>query len=250
MYSFSSRVRYSECDEHAKLSLLGLVDYFQDCSGFHTESTSRTMAALAEDGLAWMVAATQLQIHELPSYGDEICVRTWNYARRGIMADRCYELVGPDGQLYAQGDTKWFLFSFTEGRPIRISDEEIREYLTDEPRTDMPPTKRKVSFGGEGKAAAGVSVVSQMLDTNHHVNNAQYIEFAREAVEGVLAEAGLSPDVVRTDRIDVQYKKMAYLGDTVYPFLQPVKADDGSNAGFTVDLRDAAGESYAVVRVG
>ena len=82
------------------------------------------------------------------------------------------------------------------------------------------------------------------------MNNAQYIEFAREAVEGVLAEAGLSPEVVRTDRIDVQYKKMAYLGDTVYPFLQPVKADDGSDAGFTVDLRDAAGESYAVVRVG
>jgi acyl-ACP thioesterase len=236
MYSFSSRVRYSECDEHAKLSLLGLVDYFQDCSGFHTESTSRTMSALAEDGLAWMVAATQLQIHELPSYGDEICVRTWNYARRGIMADRCYELVGPDGQLYAQGDTKWFLFSFTEGRPIRISDEEIREYLTDEPRTDMPPTKRKVSFGGEGKAAAGVSVVSQMLDTNHHVNNAQYIEVARTAA-----------DIATEDiaNVHVQYVKMALLGDVMYPVIY---AEDDGSVG--VSLRDAAGEAYANLRFG
>jgi acyl-ACP thioesterase len=236
MYSFSSRVRYSECDEHAKLSLLGLVDYFQDCSGFHTESTSRTMAALAQDGLAWMVAATQLQIHELPSYGDEICVRTWNYARRGIMADRCYELVGPDGRLYAQGDTKWFLFSFEEGRPVRISDEEIREYLTDEPRTDMPPTKRKVSFGGEGRAADAVSVVSQMLDTNHHVNNAQYIEVARTA-------AGIATEDIAS--VHVQYVKMALLGDVMHPV---IFAEDDGSVG--VSLRDAGGEAYANLRFG
>lgn len=32
MYSFDSRVRYSEVDEDRKLSLTGVINYMQDCS--------------------------------------------------------------------------------------------------------------------------------------------------------------------------------------------------------------------------
>ena len=34
MYSFKSRVRYSEVGEDKKLSLNGIINYFQDCSTF------------------------------------------------------------------------------------------------------------------------------------------------------------------------------------------------------------------------
>ena len=36
MYSFDSRIRYSECDETARLDYVALVNYLQDCSTFHT----------------------------------------------------------------------------------------------------------------------------------------------------------------------------------------------------------------------
>ena len=32
MYLFKSQIRYSECDSQARLSLAGLLNYFQDCS--------------------------------------------------------------------------------------------------------------------------------------------------------------------------------------------------------------------------
>ena len=37
MYTFQSRVRYSELDPERKLSIASIVDYFQDCSTFHSE---------------------------------------------------------------------------------------------------------------------------------------------------------------------------------------------------------------------
>ena len=37
MYSFDSRVRYSEVDEDRKLSLTGVINYMQDCSTFQSE---------------------------------------------------------------------------------------------------------------------------------------------------------------------------------------------------------------------
>ena len=37
MYTFESRVRFSEADHTELLTLPGLVNYFQDCSTFQSE---------------------------------------------------------------------------------------------------------------------------------------------------------------------------------------------------------------------
>ena len=37
MYTFESRVRYSEVDAEGKLPVPGIIDYFQDCSVFQSE---------------------------------------------------------------------------------------------------------------------------------------------------------------------------------------------------------------------
>ena len=37
MYSFESRIRYSETGSDGRLTLLSLLNYFQDCAIFHSE---------------------------------------------------------------------------------------------------------------------------------------------------------------------------------------------------------------------
>lgn len=37
MYTFDSRIRYSEIDRSGRLSIPAVVDYFQDCSAFQSE---------------------------------------------------------------------------------------------------------------------------------------------------------------------------------------------------------------------
>lgn len=41
MYSFDSRVRYSECDEKGVLALVPMMNYLQDCSTFQCEEVGR-----------------------------------------------------------------------------------------------------------------------------------------------------------------------------------------------------------------
>ena len=59
MFSFDSRVRYSECDERAHLSLVSLVNYLQDCSTFQSESLGVGIDFLREHDFAWFIAAYQ-----------------------------------------------------------------------------------------------------------------------------------------------------------------------------------------------
>ena len=37
MYSFDSRVRYSEVDQNQELTTTGIINYLQDCSTFQSE---------------------------------------------------------------------------------------------------------------------------------------------------------------------------------------------------------------------
>ena len=76
----------------------------------------------------------------------------------------------------------------------------------------------------------------QHLDTNRHVNNAQYIRLSCDAL-GELGEA------FEPHRICVQYRQMALLGDLVVPRVH--EAEDG----LCVDLTDGKSGSYAVVQL-
>mgnify|MGYP000050266388 FL=1 len=67
------------------------------------------------------------------------------------------------------------------------------------------------------------------LDTNRHVNNAQYVAIARE----------LLPVDFALGELRVEYRKAAVLGDVMYPKLAQVPE------GYVVSLQDAEGQVYA-----
>ena len=57
MYSFNSRIRYSELDETGRLRLESLLDYFQDCSTFHSEDIGLGVDYLKERHLGDVLLA-------------------------------------------------------------------------------------------------------------------------------------------------------------------------------------------------
>ena len=60
MYTFESRVRFSEADHTELLTLPGLVNYFQDCSTFQSEDIGYGVESLKKSGQAWILSAWQL----------------------------------------------------------------------------------------------------------------------------------------------------------------------------------------------
>ncbi len=238
MYAFQSKIRYSECDEQGNLSLLGLVNYLQDCSTFHSEEIGRGLAYMYEHQQAWFISAWQIQIHELPRFGDTITISTWCYDLTRAQAMRNFVVANSDGTPCIQADSRWFVFDTKAQRPVRIPDEQ-RAFLESEPRLDMPPMQRKVCIDGAETEGASLIVGAQHLDTNKHVNNAQYVQMALDALEAHDRKAiSYLPG-----SLQVQYKSMALLGDTVVPYIH--MTDDVA----TIDLTDGHGNSYAAVRL-
>ncbi len=56
-YSFDSRIRYSEIGENGCLTLPGILNYFQDCCTFHSESIGQGMEAVNKRERVWVLSA-------------------------------------------------------------------------------------------------------------------------------------------------------------------------------------------------
>lgn len=66
MYTFESRVRFSEADHTELLTLPGLVNYFQDCSTFQSEDIGYGVESLKKSGQAWILSAWQIVVNRYP----------------------------------------------------------------------------------------------------------------------------------------------------------------------------------------
>ena len=84
MYKFSSRIRYSEVDSKGILSLESLLDYFQDCSTFHSEDVGVGLGYLKERHLAWVLSAWQIVVDRYPRLCEEVRIGTAPYGFKGF----------------------------------------------------------------------------------------------------------------------------------------------------------------------
>ncbi len=234
MYSFTSRVRYSECDENGRMGLVPMINYLQDCSTFHCEEVGEGIRRLGEQGLGWILAGWRIEIDRLPEYAEDIEISTWCYEMHGLHALRNFQITDASGAPCVRADSQWFLYDLNANKVVRIPESQ-HCYLDETPRLDMPKLARKIPVEEEGTTTSAVIVSEQHLDTNRHVNNAQYVLMAADA----LSELGITAPL---STLTVQYRSMARLADTVVPHVH------AGDAAHTVELTDEAGNTYATVK--
>lgn len=271
MYSFESRIRYSEIDNRGTLSPEALMNYFQDCSTFQTQDGVVTMEVMHERNLAWVVSSWQVVINRMPRLGEEVVIGTLPYELKGFIGKRNFFMDTKAGERLAFANSIWSLIDIEKGVPSRITEDILETYPLD-PMLEMDYAPRKLPFPKQadenGIFCRGekMQITKHNLDTNQHVNNAQYIIMALEAVKDLM-EKGLVPssetivehtekpisygdlsdevfDYALLKQIKAEYKKQSHLGDIIVPVVNYRKSVDNI---YTVSLQDENGDAYCNV---
>lgn len=235
MYSFRSRIRFSECGPDGYLTTVALLNYFQDCSTFQSEDLGVGVEALHKRGTLWVVNSWQIDILQMPKLCDEVEICTRPYDCRGFFGKRNFYMKSDGGEFLAKADSLWTYISAKDASPVRI-DQDILDLYGRAPKIDMEYMGRKISIpkdteGWQCKSAEEIQVTDHLLDANRHVNNGKYVELA----------AGLLPEDVHPNRIRVEYRRQAFLGDIMYP--EVYRQGDL----VIVKLADKEGGAYSVV---
>lgn len=231
-FEFETHIRYSEVDERSLATLPAIIDLFQDCSTFQSESLGVGMAWLKERGVGWVLAHWRIVIDRRPSLYETVSVGTFAHRFKSVMADRDFYLRDSAGKLIVRARSNWAFVDLATGRPARPAPEHVEPYGIHEP-LDMPPAPRKIALPDAFEDGAPIVVRQHHIDTNGHVNNCEYV---REALD--LLPIG---NEIRTLRVD--YRRAAVLGDVMHP---RVAREQGR---FVVELDDGDGLPFALVEL-
>lgn len=212
MCELEGRIRYSEVNSEGKLTILSLMDYFQDCSVFQSASVGMDVEYLSKNNMAWMLVFWQIKIVKMPKLGDKIKVHTWAYDMKGFYGYRNFAMTTDEGEILAKADSIWILVDTKTGRPKKIS-KEISDFYEYKERMDMEEVPRKINLPEVYEDKQAVEVPAYFIDTNNHMNNTKYVMVALEYV----------PKDFEFDEVRVEYRKEAVLGDMIYPKVTQMK---------------------------
>lgn len=230
MYSFESRIRYSEVDKDSRLTLEELLDYFQDCSTFHSEDIGVGTEYLTENDMVWVLSSWQIVVGRYPELGEKVTVGTFPYAFKGFLGYRNFVMLDGEGKRIAYANSIWTLLGIKCQFPVKPTPLMIEKYvLEDKLPMDYAPRKIAVPENMEEKEA--VVVKKHHLDTNNHVNNGQYVRMAMDFL----------PDGFKVSQMRAEYKKQALLEDVIVPRT----FWDGNYC--VVSLNDKENNAFAVV---
>lgn len=227
MYCYDSRIRYSECDGKNRLSLEALLNYFQDASTMQSEDLGVGFSYLMPRKLVWVLASWQIEIKRMPLLGERVVIGTLPHDFKGFLGSRNFIMKTQDGEVLAVANTLWTLLNFDSMKPTIPPQDMLAKYPV-EPRLEMDYSRRKIVVSADGHREEAVVVRKQHLDSNNHVNNAQYVSIAMDYL----------PEEFEIGGLRVEYKKQAHLHDVLIPY---VVEEDGM---VIISLRDEEENVY------
>lgn len=233
MYSFNSRVRYSELN-HRKgfLDCSSIINYFQDCSTFQSEDLNRGLTYLQSENRVWLLNSWQLLIFNPARLGDYITLGTWAYDFKGAYGYRNFIMENENKEVLAAANSIWVYLDTEIGRPTKIpKDYAITSGYGMEAAYPMEPVERKVDLPDHYTTYPSFTIVKANIDSYNHVNNGQYIKLAEDYL----------PDNFMVTSMRVEYRAQAVLGNQI----QTLVSDN--NTTITIALTDEAQKPYAII---
>lgn len=229
MYTFESRIRYSETDQNGRLTLSALINYFQDCSTFHSEDAGLGIEYLRDRKLVWVLSSWQIVAERYPLLGEKVTVGTQPYDMKGFLGYRNFWMTDAEGRYLAKANSLWSLLNTETARPSQVTQEMVEGYGMGS-RLEMDYAPRKIVVPQGGTFREPIVVNSHHLDTNHHVNNQKFVDMAMD----------LLPDGQAVGQLRAEYKKQAFLNDVLKPYVAEAEGKT------VVSLTDEAGQPYMI----
>lgn len=205
-FEFAARVAYTDIDEGLALTLRGAMELMQEAAIIHSGQAGYSIYDIPRTHVIWMLVRWRVRMTGRAMWNDAVTVETWPRSVDRVTSTRNFILRGPRGETVAVGESTWILVNTDTGRAARITPEIASAYdlverdVFENPQSQPPEGAGEVTYTGV--------IQRRDIDTNRHVNNLVYLDYARQALPEDLCGRNF-PEV------GITYSRQMRLGDTV-----------------------------------
>lgn len=210
-------VMYDDINNKLEMSNVALIKYLEEPGGVQTKKIFGSM--LTPKG-AWILLNWRVKKFKELYWNENFKVRTWPAKHIGPFSIRNYEVYNDKNELTAIATTKWVIMDIKEKKMVRNIDDVANRYNEWDKMVfedDFPRLKEPKDIEYTHKYI----VQRRDIDTNEHVNNVKYLEFAYEVLPKEIY------DNVSFKNIDIMYRQALMLGEEVSIGCQKQSTDNG-----------------------
>jgi len=210
-FKMEFEVHYHEVNFEEQVTPLTLLYYLEDAAIAHSESVGNGLVQVKAEGVAWLLNRWHLQMERYPTHGEKVIIETWPSSFERFYGRREFLIRNMAEEIIGRATSLWIFYNIVTKRPSRIRSEFGEVYGLDPWRAIDDPFDSPPSVGVEaGECQQKFSVRRSDIDTNGHVNNANYLQWMLEAVpEDIYQNHQLAS-------LEIQYKKETTYGSSIY----------------------------------
>lgn len=174
-------IHYYEIDCRKKLLITSLLNFFSDVAVQQSENLGVGLGYLNEKNVAWVIYKWDICLKRYPMFNEKIRVRTTPYSFRKFYAYRIFEVLDEGGDIIATANSLWFFIDTKERKSIRITDDMYNAYGIDKNNNRVLDIE-KIKSPKKIDSEENFNIRYTDIDTNQHVNNVKYVDWAIETV--------------------------------------------------------------------
>ncbi len=206
-YLYETSVLYPDIGEDQLLSHKGLLRMLQETAARASDDCGYGLKDVHDKSVFWILSGWRVQLLERPVWRAPITVETWPRTMDGFTSDRDF-IVRSGDTVVAHATSRWFLINAGTGRIARVTPELKAAYDVDDTvlfEEPLPSNGRPL----ENASLTFSTVIGRRdIDTNHHVNNISYLDFALEALPCEVAEH-------QPPSLEIIYRKQILAGTAI-----------------------------------
>lgn len=228
IYSKKFEVTLSDVGENNELSNKGILRFLQEIACIHSGLCGSSPNNVEETGIAWIVLNWKLHVFSRPRWNTTLTVKTWPSNQKFVSFYRDFEITDENNNLVATATSKWIPIDVHNHSFAKITPEFSSRYQVIDKHVFNEPIKEKLAEPENSAFMKEYVVLQRDLDTNHHVNNLNYLDFACEALP-----VNISNNF--TD-VEIMYKNEAKLDDVLEMYYY--KSDIPDDNEYTITIKN------------
>lgn len=200
-------VHYYEVNSKLTCKLSSIIGFIGDVGNQQSEYFGVGIEYCTKNNCAWVFYKYDIKMYRYPMFGETISITTQPVGFKKFYGLRKYIIMDEEDNLIGEALALFFLINIERRIPMRIQDEQYDIYGVDD--VDYDISMDKIERNDEEQYHKQFEIRYSDIDSNNHVNNVKYVEWAIEA---------LPVDVISNyvlKRIKVIFEKETIYGETV-----------------------------------
>jgi acyl-ACP thioesterase len=182
------RTVIEDFNKNGRLSLCGVLKIFENTGYHHSDKAKDGLFKSTEETKTWILIDWQVEVKEFPLYSDKITAETWlEKLKSPLIAFRDFVLY-KNGEPCAKGTSRWILFDLETLKICKIEQELFDRYEPENLSIFDDGKLPKIQIPETFEAEKQIAVRRSDIDSNNHVHNLIYLDYALESLPADIYE--------------------------------------------------------------